>query len=67
MLRKQLPQKKEAERLADKAKIDEAYDMADNMRDEYVKKYGVYYVRTKNRILDEAWPTVSDVLKIFMD
>lgn len=61
--------KKQAEQMADKAKVDEAYDLADKLRDEYVKKYGAY-TRTNTKISNATSenyvPSFADVIRMFM-
>ena len=61
--------KKKAEQMSRHAKVDEAYDLADKLRDEYVEDYGVY-VRTNTKIsnmVDESDVlSFADLAKMFL-
>ena len=60
--------KKQADKMARKAKVDKAYDEADKLRDEYVEDYGVY-VRTSgdvtNTVAGYDWLGLEEIFKLF--
>lgn len=67
--KKAVEAKKQAEQAARKAKVDEAYEAAEKLREEYIKDYGTYVrtnIKLTNALDEHGWPTVGDIFKIFM-
>lgn len=61
--------KKQAEQATRKNKIDEAYDFADKLRDEYVKDYGSYTrtsTKISNMVNDDELLSFADIVRMFI-
>jgi len=67
--RKSAEAKRHAEQLASQLKVDDAYDLADKLRDEHVNNYGVY-IRTNSNISnatnEEDLFSFVDIIRMFM-
>ena len=54
--------KKKEEQMARKTKVNEAYELADKLRDEYIKDYGVYARHSKELTYI---PSLEDIFNLF--
>lgn len=60
--------KKQVEKIADHAKVTEAFDTAYKLRDEYTKKHGVYiYTHNESIVNMNEFPTFAEVLDFLSD